>query len=71
MQTTLNLCMPYIIISNFNYIRNLVHISDHQHHLIINAKFLSSMINNTHTMSLADMLAIHKSHMAGSILFKF
>ena len=55
MQTTLNLHMQYI--SKFNYIRNLVHISDHQYHLIINAKFHSSMINNVHTMSPADKSA--------------
>ena len=54
--------MQYIIISKYIYIINLleilVYISDHKHHLIINAKFHSSKINNVHTMSPANILAI-------------
>ena len=40
-----------------NLLEILVYISDHEHHLIINAKFHSSMMNIAYTMSPADMLA--------------
>ena len=46
--------MQYIII---NLLEILVYISNHKHHLIINAKFHSPKINNAHTMSPANMLA--------------
>ena len=52
--------MQYIIVSNYIYsglLEILVNINNHKHYLIINAKFYSSMINNAHTMSLANMLA--------------
>ena len=49
--------MQYIIISKFQFIRILVYISDHKHHLIINAKFHSSMMNNAYTLSPANMSA--------------
>ena len=52
--------MWYIIISNYIYsglLEILVNNNNHKHYLIINAKFQSSMINNEHTMSLADMSA--------------
>ena len=53
--------MWYIIIRKYIYIINLleilVYVCDHEHHLIINAKFHRSMINNAHTMSLADKSA--------------
>ena len=35
----------------------LVNINNHKYHLIINAKYQSSKINNAYTMSLADMSA--------------
>ena len=58
--------MQYIIISNYIYsglLEILVNINNHKHFLIINAKFHSCMINNVHTMSLADMLAtLQKSY---------
>ena len=55
--------MQYILSSNFNYIRNVVYTSDQKYCLIINAKFYSSMINNVHTMSPADMSAtLQKSY---------
>ena len=50
--------MQYIIIRKYIYIlylleilENFVYISDHEHHLIINAKFHSSMMNIAYTMS--------------------
>ena len=52
--------MWYIIVSNYLYfglLEILVNINNHKHYLIINAKFHSSMINNAHTMSPANMLA--------------
>ena len=55
--TTLNLRLQYIIISNFYFIGILVYNSDHEHHLIINAKFHSSRINSAPTMSPANMSA--------------
>ena len=52
--------MQNIIISNYIYsglLEILININNHKHYLIINAKFHSSMINNAHTMSPADILA--------------
>ena len=51
--------MRYIIIRKYIFylLEILVYISDHEHHLIINAKFHSSMMNIAYTMSLANMLA--------------
>ena len=53
--------MRHLITRKYIYIIKLleilVYISDHKHHLTINAKFHSSMINKAHTMSLADMSA--------------
>ena len=46
--------MQYIII---NLLEISVCINDHEHHLIINAKFYSSMMNIAYTMSPADMSA--------------
>ena len=52
--------MWYIIVSNYIYsglLEILANINNHKHYLIINARFHSSMINNAHTMSLANISA--------------
>ena len=52
--------MQYIIFHKyifFSLLGILVDINNHKHYLILNAKYHSSKINNTHTMSPANMLA--------------
>ena len=51
--------MWYIIIRKYIFylLEILVYISDHEHHLIMNAKFHSSTMNIAYTMSPVDMLA--------------
>ena len=46
-----------------NLLEIFVYISDYEHHLIINAKFHSSMMNIAYTMSPANMsAALQKSY---------
>ena len=50
--------MQYIISNIFNLLENFADIINHNHILIISAKYHSSNMNNVHIMSPADMSAI-------------
>ena len=43
--------MWYIVISEIEILKILIYISDHEHLLVINAKFHSSMMNIKYAMS--------------------